>query len=523
VTVFARPGVLASTLAAAAAALHPGIGASRWLPARPAVLAALLLLAALGLLARAVSTRGRPAHAALTAAGATVLLVALGVDGLRGRHGTMSLAPGQVRPHFDETGLDGRSLGLRPLGFTVGAERVDAGGGIALALPGRRAPVALTAGRALSFGGYRLAGRGVASTGGASRLRIAASDAKRTLVADVAPGAPGRASDLTILLDRYFPDFALDDRQQPFSRSPEPRNPAALLTVQRGASSHRAFVLQSMPGIHRVEALGLAFSLLEVEPERTVEIAVHREPAALAALVGSLVLALGVALSLSSPLAPPPGGDGAVPLLTGGGVLAGLLLLVDRGAVLAWGFGLPGAEGRVPLAGVGVAFGIAFIAALGGSLLLAASRLAGGVAGTRPAARSALWIAVLAAVAGLLLALVQSASLPLGRTAAASLPLAGVALAAVLLAVSLLASQASPPALASRAAGLAVPLAAVAALALAIGAGVSGVLHEGTYAGPATAATAAAFLLGRAALEPTRVPGARRFAFLLVLLALAAG
>jgi hypothetical protein len=421
-SVLARPGVIASTLAAAAVALHPGFDASRWLPARLAVLAALLLLAVLGLLARAAWTRGRTVDAALTAAGAAVLLVALGVDGLRGHHGTMVLAPGRVRSHFDETGPDGQPLGLRPLGFTVGAERVVDGGGVALALPGRRAPVPLAPGRAESFGGYRF-----------------------------------------------------------------------------------------------------AFSLLEIEPERSVEITVHREPAALAALVGALVLTLGVAGSLRSPLAPGGGGDAAIPPLAGGGVLVGLLLLADRGAVLAWTFGVPVPGGRMPLAGVGVAFGVSLIVALGGSLLLAAGRLAGDDLGRRTVARGSLWLAVLAAVAGLLLALVRSAAVPAGRTAAAGLPLAGIALGVALLAMSLLASQASPPPLVARAAGLAVPLAAFAAVALAIGAGVSGVLREGTYATPATAATAAAAIMGLAALQPTALPGTRRFAFLLVLLALTTG
>ena len=122
----------------------------------------------------------------------------------------------------------------------------------------------------------------------------------------MAPGAPGRAGDLTIALEQYFPDFALDDRQQPFSRSAEPRNPAALLTIEKGGRAYRAFVLQSMPGVHRVEGLGLAFSLLEIEPERTAEIAVHREPAALAALVGALLLAVGLALL---PPLPPRAGE----------------------------------------------------------------------------------------------------------------------------------------------------------------------------------------------------------------------
>ena len=46
---------------------------------------------------------------------------------------------------------------------------------------------------AVAFGGYRFARPDATTTGAAARLRIAASDGARTLVADVAPGAPGRA------------------------------------------------------------------------------------------------------------------------------------------------------------------------------------------------------------------------------------------------------------------------------------------------------------------------------------------
>ena len=512
----ARPGVLASVLAASALVLHPFLGASRWLPGRPAVLAALLALTVLGLLARAASPSGR-ANDWLAAAGAALLFVALGVDGLRGHHGTLSLVPGQVRPHFDETGPDARPLGLRPLGFAVGAERLLDSGDVLLALPGRDAPVVLTPQRSVAFGGYRFARPRVTTTGSAARIRVAASDGRRTETTDVEPGTPARAGDLTITLDDYFPDFALDENRQPFSRSSEPRNPAALLTVEKGGQSHRVFVLQAMPGIHRVEALGLSFSLLGIEPERQAEIDVHREPAALGVLLGAVLLAMAAVYSLRSVPQPPPEGQREVLPLAAGSALVLLLAAVDRGAVLAWSFGLAGGAGRVPLAGVGVLLGAALLLALGGVLLYGAARLAADGAGTRPAARAALWLAVLLAVAGLLLALVRWA--PLAGVAApqSALPLAGIALAAGALAAALLASRAPAPPLVSRAAPVVLPLAAAAAIGSAVAAGVLGVRRDGTYATPAAAACAAAALLGLAALEPTGLRSLRRFVFVLAL------
>jgi hypothetical protein len=514
----ARPGVLASMLAAAALALHPALRASRWLPERAAVLAALLLLAVLALAARAAAARERRLGRALAAAGAALVVAALGVDGLRGHHGTLRLAAGQAQGNYDEEGPEGRSLGLRPLGFVVGAESVGAGAArVDLAFPGRSTPVALTPDRAVAFGGYRFARPSATTTGGVSRLRISASDGSGAQVADVSPGAPAHVGALTIALEEYFPDFALDDQQRPFSRSTEPRNPAALLTVEKEGQAHRVFVLQSMPGIHRVEGLGLSFSLLEVEPERAAEMTVHREPAALVALVGALLLSAGVALTLGF-VAEPAGADTLGPPLVAASALVGLLLLADRGSVLAWSFGVPAAAGRVPLAGVGVLLGASLIGGLGGSLLLAAGRLAGDGAGVGPVARLALWLSVGLGAAGLVLAAVRASLLPEG---VASLPLAGLAAAVAVLAASLLATWPGNPPVFSLLVPLALPLGVVAALALAIGGAVVGVLRDGTYASPTAAAAAAAALLGLVALEPTRAPGLRRFAFLLAVLSLA--
>ena len=516
----ARPAVLASLVTLLAACLHPALGAARWLPGHGAVVAAVLLLAVLGYVARAASAREGRLAAVLVAAGGVALVAALGADGLRGHHGTLDLAPGQASSTFDEEGPDGRSLGLRPLGFVIGAEEVrpDGAGAVTLALPGRDGGTELTARRSVAFGGYRFARPRPRVTGGASRLRVAASDGTRTEVADVAPGVPGRALDVAISLDQYFPDFALDEKQQPFSRSAEPRNPAALLTVEKGGQSYRAFVLQSMPGVHRVEPLGIVFSLLETQPERAVEIAVHREPLALVALAGGLLLVAGVALGLRRAPATAPAACGpATPLLVSGFGLLALLLLADRGAVLAWSFGLKTEAGRLPLAGVGVLLGVALVATLGGSLLLAAQVLSG--EGVRKAARGALWVGVGWVAAGLLLGAVRAAQLPAGPIA--GLPLLGLAGAAAVLAASLVATRPSPPPLVARAAPLVVPLAVLAAVAVALAVGLSGVWRDGTYATPAVGAAAAAAALGLAALEPAPARGPRLFAFLVALLSLA--
>ena len=106
--------------------------------------------------------------------------------------------------------------------------------------------------------------------------------------------------DLEIELERYFPDFALDDRQQPFSRSAYSRNPAALLQVRRGGRAFRVFVIRSMPGLHQVPELRQTFGLGEVEPELSLQLQVAEEPFAPLLGVGALLAFAGVLLSRKS-------------------------------------------------------------------------------------------------------------------------------------------------------------------------------------------------------------------------------
>jgi hypothetical protein len=295
----ARPGPLAAVLFLAALVLHPALRSEAWLPERTLALAAACLLAAVALLARAMEALpGKRLSPWLVAAGGLLVLGAAGWDRVRGQEGTLTLVEGQSRPHFDERDPGGRALGLRPLGFVIGVERLLPGGGVALALPGQKGPVELTADRAVVFGGFRFARPHAVPTGGATRLRIGVSDGKETLTTDVGPGQPGRAGDLAIALEEYFPDFELDEKRQPFSRSNEPRNPAALLTVTRAGQTHRVFVLRAMPGIHQVAGLDRSFALLDVEPEQSVEMTVHREPAAAIALLGVVLALVGVAAGL---------------------------------------------------------------------------------------------------------------------------------------------------------------------------------------------------------------------------------
>ena len=122
-SVLVRPGVVAALLVSGALILHPTVGSHAWLPQRDGILAALALLITVALLARA-ATAPRRLPTILLAAGAAVVMVAVAGDGLRGHRGALDLVAGQSRTHFDERTPDGRSLGLRPLGFPIGLQDV---------------------------------------------------------------------------------------------------------------------------------------------------------------------------------------------------------------------------------------------------------------------------------------------------------------------------------------------------------------------------------------------------------------
>jgi hypothetical protein len=271
-----------------AAALHPALSSVLHLPLVSISALALLLVA--GLLAGPRDPGGR-----LVGAGAFAVALAVGYDGLRGHRGTLTLEPGQGTQSFEEEGPDGQSLGLRPLGYGVVLERVDPDGG-AMLKAGDGATIAIRPGRAASHGRFRFgvyARREGAES--STRLRIAAAGPHGSSAVEVGPGAPATVDGLQISLEQYFPDFALDEKQQPYSRSAEPRNPAALVRVTRGAEAWRVFVIRAMPGIHRPEGLDHVLSLTDVVVSEEVTLRVSREPAAAVALAGMTVMALGMA------------------------------------------------------------------------------------------------------------------------------------------------------------------------------------------------------------------------------------
>jgi hypothetical protein len=270
-----------------AAALHPALPAALHPPLVTTSALALLLVISLLVGARDAGER-------LVGAGALVVALAFGYDGLRGHRGQLTLEAGQGTQSFEEEGPDGRSLGLRPLGFGMFLERVDADGGATLKVE-NGATIAVRPGRAASHGGLRIGASGPAEGGEPAALRLAVAGPQGSTVVEVRSGTPVEAGTLRIAVEQYFPDFALDAKQQPYSRSAAPRNPAALLRVTEGTQSWRVFVIRAMPGIHRPAGLDRVISLTDVVASEAVTLRVSREPAAAVALAGMALTALGLA------------------------------------------------------------------------------------------------------------------------------------------------------------------------------------------------------------------------------------
>jgi hypothetical protein len=285
VSAFAHPAFLASASLLLALAVHPGVRALTRFDVPPVAIAGLALFVLLSLFARARQ------GLALLAAGALVLLAAVAWDDARGERGRLRLGVGEAKTNFEEEGLGGESLGLRPLGAAVSLEQVLPGGGVRLRLPD--GSLDLTSDQAATVGAYRLGPVRLVASGEARSLVVSVTGGGETQEAEVTADAPGRAFDLSISIERYFPDFALDERQQPYTKSSEPRNPAALLEVERAGKRYRVFVLQSMPGLHQIDEIGRSFALRSVDPDIVADVGVHREPASPLALLGALLTAAG--------------------------------------------------------------------------------------------------------------------------------------------------------------------------------------------------------------------------------------
>jgi hypothetical protein len=198
-----------------------------------------------------------------------------------------------------------------------------------------------------------------------------------------------------------------------------------------------------------------------------------------------------------------------------------LLLRLDAGAVLRWGFALGSGPARVEMRGAGLLLGLALLASLGGTLLVVAHRLAPAVEGTRE-----LGLRLLLPGATLVLLAVAHVALQglrQGREvlAAEADDLVGLVVLAGALAAALAASLRPAPAAVSAAAeGWAERETAVAVSLVWLAAALAGWecwRAEGTYLCARAAVAVSAGLVGLAATVPTGLVATRRVLLLAAL------
>lgn len=365
------PAVTTVLALALGIAIHPRFQPLLSGPFGRAALATLALLLVAALAARA--SRG-PLASRLVALGAALAVGALGWDAVRGHRGSLRLQPGQASQNFLEQGPGESSLGLRPLGFQAGLERLH-GTLATVSLAGQRLLVTPT--QAAGFGGVRLGRPRIEYTGDVLRLGLTLTDDAGQHAIEVRPGESARHGALQVGLEQYFPDFALDARNQPFSRSSEPRQPAALLTVRKGSESFRVFVLASAPGVHQVEGLGASLALAGVDAAQVVALDVVQAPAAGLLLAGVVLAGLGLGLGA---LRPGPARHQAAPAVASGLLLCAALVALGGGVVVQWDWigNRDLAAAAIPSAGF--TFGLALVACLAGTLLVAVPVVASGPA-----------------------------------------------------------------------------------------------------------------------------------------------
>ena len=139
-------------------------------------------------------------------------------------------------------------------------------------------------------------GRGLTPTGSASGLRVSVSGGGADQIVEVFPGRPTPVGDLRVGLEEYFPDFALDEQRQPYTRSCEPRNPGPSSSSRARRRASACSCSRRCPACTGWRRSTARSRCSRFSRGVAVEIDVSREPLALGALLGALVILAGVVL-----------------------------------------------------------------------------------------------------------------------------------------------------------------------------------------------------------------------------------
>jgi len=213
----------------------------------------------------------------------------------------------------------------------------------------------------------------------------------------------------------------------------------------------------------------------------------------------------------------------------GGALLALTLIVVDRGQILHWRFGLGAGAARLELPGAALVLALALLVSLAGAMATGVHALAAAPRPTRMGLIGQRLLVLGAGLGGLGAAVVAGQGLRRSEAlAGGAMDLAAMVLAVGVLVLALIRLLAAPPAPGAAGVGDGWPserilrLAAAVAMLSAAVAGVESWRAEGTYATTALAETASAALLGLVAVQPTRLHLARAALFVVALVALVA-
>jgi len=117
--------------------------------------------------------------------------------------------------------------------------------------------------------------------------------------------APVEGEGLEVMVARFIPDFVLDEKNQPSSRSPQPNNPAAYIEGKRGTETvFSGWVFAKFPDftrLHSAEETDLSFELKDVKAPEYSVIQSARDPGALWIWIGSALLMAGLFLAFYWP------------------------------------------------------------------------------------------------------------------------------------------------------------------------------------------------------------------------------
>lgn len=114
-----------------------------------------------------------------------------------------------------------------------------------------------------------------------------------------------RGSDLEIAVKRFLPDFVLDEKNRPASRSAEPNNPAAFVEAKRGGEMvFSGWVFARYPEfarLHSQKESDLSFELKDVKAPEYSVIQAARDPGARWIWIGCALLMTGLCLAFYWP------------------------------------------------------------------------------------------------------------------------------------------------------------------------------------------------------------------------------